>query len=159
MSLAGMYYYVGSKDELLQLVQERCFERVLRGAREALLGVSDPVERLRAFVRHHVTFFARHMADMKVLSHEAETLSGGAARALRARREAYVSLLAELVAAVDPDAAPEQRAVTAFALFGMMNWIYTWYRPTGTLAPEALADHLAALAVRALPATLTLRDA
>ena len=159
MSLAGMYYYVKSKDELLQLVQERCFERVLRGAREALADVADPAERLRVFVRHHVTFFARHMAEMKVLSHEVDSLSGAAARALRTRKKAYSTLLAELVAAADPDGDPGERAVTGYALFGMMNWIYTWYRPTGALSPAALAEHFATLALRVLPAGVSLRDA
>lgn len=159
MSLAGMYYYVTSKDELLQLVQERCFEGVLTGARAALAGVTDPVERLRVFVRHHVTYFAHHMAEMKVVSHEADSLTGAAARALRARKQAYSAMLTDMVAAVDPEGDAAERAVTAYALFGMMNWIYTWYQPAGALAPEALADQLATLALRALPATVSLPDA
>ena len=40
MSLAGMYYYVKGKEELLFLVQERCFTRVLEG----LLRETAPVE-------------------------------------------------------------------------------------------------------------------
>src|SRR5207245_4874730 len=76
MSLAGMYYYVKGKEDLLFLIQERCFTCVLAGAGEALARSRDPVERLQAFIRHHVTFFAAHMAEMKVLSHEADALSG-----------------------------------------------------------------------------------
>src|SRR5947209_19113137 len=75
MSLAGMYYYVRGKEELLHRIQERCFTRVLAGAERALAaagnGRADPVERLQAFIRHHVTFFAANMAEMKVLAHEA----------------------------------------------------------------------------------------
>src|SRR6266568_4835176 len=75
MSLAGMYYYVRGKEELLHRIQERCFTRVLAGAERALalLDDADPLERLHAFIRHHVTFFAAHMAEMKVLSHEANS--------------------------------------------------------------------------------------
>ena len=36
MSLAGMYYYVRGKEELLFRIQERCFMRVLAGAESAL---------------------------------------------------------------------------------------------------------------------------
>jgi AcrR family transcriptional regulator len=152
MSLAGMYYYVKSKDDLLHLVQQRCFERVLRGAREAIAGVADPAERLRAFIEHHVTFFARHMAEMKVLSREADSLTGAAARTLRARKKTYSALLAALVGGVDPGATSEDRAVTAYVIFGMMNWIYTWYRPSGALAPEALAARIADVALHGIPA-------
>src|ERR1700704_1010871 len=68
MSLAGMYYYTRGKEDLLALLQERCFPRGLAGAGQAVAGASDPAARLQAFIRHHVTFFARHMAEMKVLS-------------------------------------------------------------------------------------------
>ena len=34
------------------------------------------------------------------------------------------------------------RQVAAYALFGMMNWIYTWYKPTGPVPPDRLADDL-----------------
>jgi len=147
MSLAGMYYYVRGKEELLALIQERCFDAVMEGARAPLAMVHDPAERLQAFIRHHVMFFAAHMAEMKVLSHEAESLTGRAAEALRAKKKAYSALLADLVGQVSPELSAEERAVTAYALFGMMNWIYTWYRPDGALPPEELADHLAELAL------------
>jgi len=35
MSLAGMYYYVRGKEDLLALIQERCFTQVLEGARRS----------------------------------------------------------------------------------------------------------------------------
>lgn len=150
MSLAGMYYYVRGKEELLALVQQRCFDRVMDGAVAALADVHDPGERVQAFVRHHVLFFTAHMDEMKVLSHEADSLRGSPAHTLRARKQAYSTLLADLVRDVMPDAPHSERTAYVYALFGMMNWIYTWYRPGGTVSPEQLADHLADLALRAI---------
>src|SRR5437867_783701 len=48
MSLAGMYYYVRGKEDLLCLIQERCFTEVFAGATQALarLGDADPLDRL-----------------------------------------------------------------------------------------------------------------
>lgn len=150
MSLAGMYYYVRGKEELLALVQERCFDRVMDGALAALRDLDEPRARFAAFVRHHVGFFTAHMPEMKVLSHEADSLSGPAAQALRTRKKAYAGLLADLVADLLPAAPPRERAVAAYAVFGMMNWIYTWYRPGGPVTPVQLADTLAELALRAV---------
>ncbi len=140
MSLAGMYYYVKGKAELLFLIQERCFTRVLEGAREAVAQSRDPLERLQAFIRHHVTFFAAHMAEMKVLSHEANVLTGEAGRRINAIKRRYVDLLEGLLREAAPVEAASERSAAAYVLFGMMNWIYNWYDPAGALDPERLAD-------------------
>src|SRR2546422_1554400 len=105
MSLAGMYYYVRGKEELLFRIQERCFMRVLAGAEGALagLGDADPGARLQAFIRHHVTFFTAHMAEMKVLSHEANSLTGERLRKVNAIKRRYVDLLEGLLKDVAPD--------------------------------------------------------
>src|SRR3972149_6286881 len=72
MSLAGMYYYVQGKDELLFLIQERCFQQVLAGANAAVAEGPGPAERVTRFIQHHLGFFASHMREMKVLSHGQE---------------------------------------------------------------------------------------
>src|SRR2546426_541942 len=99
MSLAGMYYYVRGKEELLYRIQDRCFARVLAGAERALTGLADAdaLERLHAFIRHRVTFFAAHMAEMKVLSHEANSLTAERQRKVSAIKRRYVDLLDCLV--------------------------------------------------------------
>jgi AcrR family transcriptional regulator len=146
MSLAGMYYYVGSKDELLYRIQERCFEQVLAGARAAVSQGTTPADRIARFIRHHVVFFARHMSEMKVLSHEAESLSGPRREKITRLKRRYVELLSRLIGQLDEEGSgwPEPR-IAAYALFGMMNWIYTWYDPTGPVSPDNLAGHFARL--------------
>ncbi|HLB36173.1 MAG TPA: TetR/AcrR family transcriptional regulator [Gemmatimonadales bacterium] len=146
MSLAGMYYYVQGKDELLFVIQERCFQQVLAGATAAVAETSSPVERVTRFIHHHLGFFASHMSEMKVLSHEARSLTGPRLDKVNRLKRRYVDLLAELITNldVDGDGRPDPR-IAAYGLFGMMNWIYTWYDPKGPVSPETLADHFAQL--------------
>jgi AcrR family transcriptional regulator len=144
MSLAGMYYYLPGKEAMLATVQARCFARVLDGATRALAECShDPVERLQAFIRHHVTFFAAHMAEMKVLSHEAASLAGERLKRVTAVKRRYVDLLEGLLKDAAPDEPRVDRSAAAYSLFGMMNWIYTWYDPAGEIDPERLAALIA----------------
>jgi AcrR family transcriptional regulator len=150
MSLAGMYYYVRGKDELLHLIQERCFTQVLREAEAALEPVEDPAERLRVFIHHHVTFFAQHRSEMKVLSHEAESLSRARLAGITELKRRYVNLLLGLIEHADGDAELPQRTAAAYALFGMMNWIYTWYDPAGPIPPPALAEQFAQIFLQGL---------
>ena len=145
MSLAGMYYYVRGKEELLYRIQERCFAQVLAGAERvvAAAGDADPLERLQAFIRHHVAFFAAHMAEMKVLSHEANSLTGERQRKVSAIKRRYVDLLEGLLKDAAPDESAVERSAAAYALFGMMNWIYNWYDPAGEIDPDRLAGLIA----------------
>jgi len=143
VSLAGIYYYVRGKEALLSRIQERCFAGVLEGAREAVAASEDPAERVQAFVRHHVGYFAAHMAEMKVLSHEAGSLSGEARRRVEAIKRRYVDLLEGLLREAAPDEAPVDRNAAAYLLFGMMNWMYTWYNPVREIDPRRLADLIA----------------
>jgi AcrR family transcriptional regulator len=147
MSLAGMYYYVRGKEDLLFEVQRGCFERVRRGAEAAIAGAAGAEERLLAFIRHHVTFFARHMDEMKVLSHEAESLQGAAGEDVRRLKRSYVDLCLALLADLDAHSGGDRphRPVAAYTLFGMMNWIYTWYDPAGPVGVEELADSIGRL--------------
>ena len=149
MSLAGMYHYVRGKDELLALVQERCFSQVLEGAQAAVEATRDPADRLQRFIRHHVTFFAEHMPEMKVLSHEAESLSLERSEAIDGLKRRYAEILLGLLEEAGIAAGGSSgRKVAAFALFGMMNWIYTWYDPQGSIRPEALAEQFTQLFLR-----------
>ena len=140
MSLAGMYYYVRGKDDLLALIQERCFALVLEGAERAVAEAADPAERLQTFIRHHVTFFAQHMAEMKVLSHEPSTRGG-----VNAIKRRYVDLLEAILKEAVPEQPPVDRSAAAYILFGMMNWIYNWYDPAGEIDSRRLADLMASI--------------
>ena len=80
---------------------------------------------------------------MKVLSHEAEELTGTMATAIRRRKREYVAFVTKLLEDIDvPSVSPQ---IAAYALFGMINWIYTWYRPSGAIPPGHLADEIACL--------------
>lgn len=152
MSLAGMYHYVAGKEELLFLIQRQCFENVYQGALQAVESAAGPTQRLRAFIRHHVTFFAQHMSEMKVLSHEAGSLSGERERPIIDLKRRYVDLLAGLIEALDT---PRDVRIAAYALFGMMNWIYTWYHTAGPLSAEELAEQFTQLYLYGLQAPST----
>jgi len=153
MSLAGMYHYVSGKDELLYLIQERCFTAVLAGAEERMAEHEDEAAagRLRAFVDHHMQFFTGHMSEMKVLSHEAQALSDDRVDGINRLKRRYVDLLIGLVRDVGHGADLDPN-VAAYALFGMMNWIYTWYDPCGAVTPAELGRQFSEIFLQGLEA-------
>lgn len=147
VSLAGVYYYVESKEELLYLIQHRNFEAVLAGMREALAGVTNPVERLARFIDNHLDYFASHMAEMKVLSHEAGALGGDYLQRVNGMKHEYTLALMDILADLERTHGPAHvnRRVAAYSLFGMMNWIYNWYDPLGDVGVELLSQNVCRL--------------
>jgi AcrR family transcriptional regulator len=153
VSLAGLYYYCKSKEELLFLIQDNCFGRVHERLLERLRETGDPVAKLRLVIENHLSFFAANMAEMKVLSHEAESLAGEMREHVTARKQQYTRLVRRILSEVQQaragdtgDAAPKlDLTVATYALFGMMNWIYNWYDPRGKLSVGDLVDNVTRL--------------
>src|SRR5919202_3943690 len=58
VSLDGLYYYCKSKEELLFLIQDNCFGRVLTRLQERLGDADGAVEKLRLVIENHLSFFA-----------------------------------------------------------------------------------------------------
>ena len=149
VSLAGLYHYCKSKEELLFLIQDNCFGRVIERLELRLAEATEPAQRLRLFIDNHLAFFAANMAEMKVLSHEADSLAGDLHARVSGRKEKYTRIAREILSAVEEQQpAPERQidlTVATYALFGMMNWIYNWYNPRGKLAVADLVDNVTRL--------------
>lgn len=144
VSLSGLYYYFQSKEELLFLIQDHAFGTLLESLERALGASEDPLTRIRLLVRNHVGFFVGNMAEMKVLSHEADSLTGEYRERVNEKKRRLTSLAMEILAELRPASELDLRVAT-FSLFGMMNWIYNWYRPERDVPIEQLAADMARL--------------
>ncbi len=151
MSLSGLYYYFESKEELLYLIQKHAFGTIVERLRERLDQVSDPEQRIRVFTLNHLEYFLANREAMKVLSHEAEVLKNGFGTEIAAiKREYYricVGLLDDFKLAKRLDFSSR---MAVLSLFGMMNWIYTWYNPRVDADAEELSRGMADIFLRGI---------
>jgi AcrR family transcriptional regulator len=149
VSLAGLYYYCKSKEELLFLIQDNCFGHVLERLQQRLQETGEPIEKLRLVIENHLSFFAANMSEMKVLSHEADSLAGEMHEHVSGKKQQYTQLVRRILSeAQDAQAKVGQKVdltVATYALFGMMNWIYNWYDPRGLLSVTDLVDNITRL--------------
>ena len=130
MSLAGLYYYFESKEKLLYLIQKHAFETILASLRRRLEGIVDPEQRLRLLIQNHLEYFLANQKAMKVLSHEDEVLKNSYGTEVRAIKRAYYRVGLGLVEDLMSERGVKSSArIAVLGLFGMMNWIYTWYNP------------------------------
>ncbi|HKZ01617.1 MAG TPA: TetR/AcrR family transcriptional regulator [Pyrinomonadaceae bacterium] len=148
ISLAGLYHYCKSKEELLFLIQDNCFGRVLERLKERLRETESAVGRLRVFIENHLSFFAANMAEMKVLSHEEESLAGDKHQQVANKKREYTKRVRQILAQLQDTKEGKQKVdltVATYALFGMLNWIYNWYDPKGNLKVNDLAENVTRL--------------
>lgn len=130
MSLAGLYHYFESKEELLYLIQKHTFRTIIDNLRKRLQGSKDAEERIRILIENHVEYFMANKESMKVLTHEDETLKNGRGAEIRTIKREYYRICLDLLEDF-------QRAkglqfsgrLAMLSLFGMINWIYTWHNP------------------------------
>jgi len=144
MSLAGLYHYFSSKEELLFLIQFHTFDTILNRLDERLEPVSEPRERLRVMVVNHLEHFLSRMNELKVCASEMETLTGDYHQRVRAHRQRYLKIALEIVESTGKTVGTprvEPWPATLY-LFGMLNWIYMWYPAVEGTTAEELADQV-----------------
>lgn len=151
-SLAGLYYYFSSKEEILYLIQRHTFETILAKARSALTPLRNPEERLRAFIRLHLKYFLERPNEMKVLTHEAGSLADRRRGEVNALKRSYYRLCYDQVEGLKQARKLKglNTRLAVLSLFGMMNWIYTWHRPDVDPDAETMARQMAEIFLRGI---------
>ena len=143
MSLAGMYYYFGSKERLLYLIQKHTFSTIVDRLRNSLEAVTDPEKRIRLFIQNHLEYFLANQKAMKVLSHEDDVLSGNYGAEVAGIKREYYRICRELVEALKKAKGLEfSSRIAVLSLFGMMNWIYTWHHSRKDANAQELAQQM-----------------
>jgi TetR/AcrR family transcriptional regulator, cholesterol catabolism regulator len=144
MSLAGMYYYFESKERLLYLIQKHTFTTVLERLRERLQDIDEPEACIRIFILNHLEYFLANQKAMKVLSHEDDVLKNGFGSEIAAIKREYYRICIGLLDNLKRVKGLEfSSRIAVLSLFGMMNWIYTWYNPRADGDAPALAAQMA----------------
>lgn len=157
ISLAGLYYYFESKEKLLYFIQRHTFLTIYGRLQERLKTTLNPEERIRVFVLNHVEYALARPEAMKVLSHEDDVLQNGyGAELARIKRDYYRTCYELVESLAKAEKLKESRTqassprgigtrTAVLGLFGMMNWLYTWYNPRTDPDAETLARELSDL--------------
>ena len=143
-SLATAYNYFSSKEEILFALQKEAFETLIGAADQALEDVESASSRLYVFILNHVNYCTAHADVMRVLIHEAGSLPPAKRRQIRELKTAYFRIGQGVISGVLEEGcgqigaakrSPNQPAEEAeieritYSLFGMLNWLYSWYEP------------------------------
>lgn len=142
VSKALLYHYYPGKDALIfDIVRTHLTE--LEGAIEAADRTDvAPQERLRFLVKAVLENYEGADNEHKVQLNGTGALSQEQHSELRAIERRIVRRFSGVIEDINPDLnnnKPLLMPVT-MSLFGMMNWVYMWFRPNGPITRDEYAD-------------------
>ena len=131
----ALYYYIGSKEQLLVAIHDRVMDEVLPGADRVERGRRHRrPERLTMLGDELLDVIARYPDHVWVFLHEFPALTGDNATQFRARRREYEHHVeAVLEAGIESgDFRQLDPKLTARAWLGMHNYTYLWLKAGGS---------------------------
>jgi len=142
LSKGGLYHHFESKDEILFNIMSQAMDITEERVINPLRSIADPEQRLRALIRLHVeVVMSPRDREITVMLHENHPLPPVLRKRINARKKDYVHFVENLIAEVQRSHPPGGKVsprAAAFALLGMINWVYQWYKPEGELQASNL---------------------
>ncbi len=136
-----LYHYFPSKDDILHAIHEEFIDLLIErhearsetGLRpeQLLLEVMADILELMQTHRGHVRVFFEHHRELPPEAREP----------IKVKRDRYEQIVEDLIRQGIETGVLRDTDVhlAALATFGMCNWAYQWYRPTGRLRSRELA--------------------
>ncbi|HKP18929.1 MAG TPA: TetR/AcrR family transcriptional regulator [Gaiellaceae bacterium] len=155
-STSNLYHHFSSKYEIFVTLVEGVMGEHHAGVRDALERFDDPVEQLAFVLRNHLLVHMRR-PEVRLVSADFHPLDGPALDRFIAERDRYERAVREIVArgveeglldAQDP-------AIAVRAAMGACTAVEQWFRPSGPLSDEEVADRIAGFLLAAFGATRT----
>ena len=142
ISKSLIYHYYPSKEALLFDIHFTHLS-ALKGAVEGVEGGQDAQADLRTVVHVILEAYRNADAEHKLQLEALGALPDAERKVLEALQRDLVKLVSEALAREAEGlftAKPEALRPAAMSLFGMLNWVYMWHRPTGGISRAEYAD-------------------
>lgn len=139
----SLYYYFRSKDEMLVELHETLMTVVIgRHEQRLAAGELGPRELLRGMMRDVIGLMESHPGYLRIFFESYRELPLDARRSVAAQRSRYRGMVSDVLVAgvakgefgdIDPE-------LTSIAVLSLVNWTYQWFRRSGPLTADEVAD-------------------
>lgn len=154
LTKAGLYHHVGSKDRLLFEIMNYGMDILDENVLQKVKDIADPCEKLRRTIIGHIDLVVRERdQEITVILHENRSLKGMLRKKINVRKKAYIRFLEDLIAQAQAQAGGTpliSPSLGAFAILGVINWLYQWYSPEGPVKQLELEQTYADFIFRGL---------
>ncbi len=157
LTAGSLYHHFPSKEDLLSAVLDVGMNTIIADVRAIVEDDLPPADKLREIIHIHVKSEIENDNIAAAIIFEIRALLD-----VPEIRDQYVRLRDELEqlyrSVVDEGISSgafrsgTDAGILVKTLFGALNWVNMWYRPTGRLSGPEIADEIAAIFLRALGA-------
>ena len=114
---------------------------ILLGLEEDSSKFKSSKEKLNFIISRHIRIYTNSMHESKTLLHEAHCLPRKYFEIIAEKERKYFRTVGEVISELfEHKIQKSQMTVLTFLLFGMCNWIYSWYDPKGEVTPAELSN-------------------
>ncbi|MFI5329734.1 MAG: TetR/AcrR family transcriptional regulator [Desulfobaccales bacterium] len=149
LTKAALYNYIPSKGKLLSIIYGQAFEKIFHRIFEISASKVSPEEKLRLIIRDHIcNIITSDIAMFSVFFAEENQLPSKDFQVIRAEKKKYTELVMQIIEEGIEKGVfkPVDARLQAYAILGMCNWLYKWYKPQKEIfSPEEIATHFIAL--------------
>ncbi len=137
---AALYYYVRNKSEIIRAIMNRSVERMNKVIALSESNLS-PEDKLREFIRYHVIFAAENKEDARILAEQVNALPRITRDSIKRKQKMDDSALQKILQEGIKTGcfAISDVKIASYAILGLCNWTYHWYKPNGRLTSEQIA--------------------
>src|ERR1700747_2181988 len=132
LNKGGLYHHFQSKDEILFEIMNHAMEITQERVINPVRDIADPEERLRELIRLHIeVVLSPRDREITVMLHENHPLPPALRKRINTRKKDYIHFVENLMSDVQKTRRSKGKVgphAAAFALLGMINWIYQWHK-------------------------------
>ncbi|KXF48853.1 hypothetical protein AXA44_01925 [Rhodococcus sp. SC4] len=162
LSKASIYHYYENRDDLLRHVFGDWARGEVEKARVIAASDADAATKLTAFIRFHLNSLVDHLDLYSLTFREESELPDDIRDEFRAAKREHDVLIRQIIReGVEARIfEPIDETLAAFAIDGMCNWIWKWYRPREDGKPaDDIAETFAHLILRGVMTTTSTASA
>lgn len=116
-------------------------DRVLDDLEDRLEAVKGSDKKLKHIISRHIELYANNTAEAKLLLHEVHCLPAKYLKIMIEKEKGYFQIVSKIIPELIHNAVTGKKLIVlTFSLFGMCNWIYSWYDPKGSVNRHELSE-------------------
>ncbi len=152
VQVGSLYNHISTKQDLLFDLIKAHMDDLLAELEVRLAGIDGPVERLKAFCSFHVTYHILRKREVFIGYSELRSLDPNHYEEIVGLRRQYERSLTAILEDGKRQGLFQvgDNAVAAYGILAMLTGVCTWFRPTGRLTREQVAEIYSDMVLRGL---------